>query len=478
MQLLTPAPFSGAAFEPGDPGIAAAGSIAAKYQKNNEVMDLVSRMEKGIATQDECARFADVLRAVSSSQTAFPVRENLDAEVHVLTPVTTPLRNMLPRVPGSGTAAQQRVQSAFGAGLATQTTTSGTTNAVNTIVVANSQGFFVGETVLVNGATSYGPITAVNNSTNVISFASGPSLNSQTNGQTVLKTSLFFPETNTAARIFYGEAGAPVENTTSYVNTSFTYRLLGDMGGVSMFAVASGDSFMNQYETEKRNTLIRALLKEEYSLLHAQSGVTQVPWGDGTTAFAYQGMLAYINANAPAAQLQTSVGALTVNHIQTQLNRIWYQGARRMVILCAGQEANSLTNIMTAAGNYRIIVDTPSSATASARIAKIIHTVSGEEVEIMVHPFLAPGTMVFFGRENGIGQPTVKVSVLPQVRLPDSAFAQDAGAFQGYYAQEIAPSSTDPETLRFKVSTYSVPMFLNSRVFALSTGITASGTVI
>lgn len=447
-------------------------SLIERFRRNEEAADLVQRVERGTFDGDPNEAFAAIMRGITSTTSALPVRENLDGEVHILSPVETPLRNRLPRVPGPGGAsAQWRVQTAFGAGLGTSTTTSGTTNAANTLVVANARGFFVGETILVNSATSYGPITAINYSTNVLSFASGPSLNSQTSGQTVIKTSLFWPENGAATRIFYAETGAPVENTTTYVNKTAAFKLIGDMGSVTMFGMAVGQNFFNQYEVEKRNCLYRAMLKEEYALLHADSSATTAPWGDGVSALAFQGLIPFITANAPSAQLQTSVGALTLDHLQQQLSRIWYQGGRGLYIMMNGSQAEGMTKLLTNSGNYRLIVAQDSSAKAGVRVAAIVHAVSGEEVPIMVHPFLPAGMILYGADRNQMGQPTAEVEALPQVQAPASAFLD--GTFQGFYAQEIAPTASAPEVLAFKVGCYEVPKWKNTQVFATSTGVTA-----
>lgn len=461
-------------FEAGNPAGAftQVPSLLQRFTMDGETQDVIKRLERGDFSNPEEAFAKLINRAVLSTNTAFPVRENLEAEAKVVTPVETPLRNMLPRVPGSGRSAAWKLQSSFGVGLGTTTTTSGTTNATDTLTVVNARGFFAGETILYNSNTH--TISSINYSTNVISVGASPGItsNSQTNGQAVVKNSAFFPEQGAAAQAFYAEDGTPVENTTVYADRSASYKLLGDKGGVTMFAMASGANFMDQYAKEKENTLFRTFLKEEFSLLHGESAATNAPWGDGTTALAYQGLLPFITANSPGANVQTSVGALTARHIDQQLSRVYNQGGRGMYIMASSFELESLSRIATASGNYRLVISGDlANASIGVKIGKFVHAASGEEVPIYRSQFMPVGTMLFGSLKNAIGQPNAEVSVLPQTSAPDSAFLD---GIQGYYAQEIAPDNATPEVLRFKVSVYSVPMWKDATKFALSRGITAA----
>lgn len=410
-----------------------------------------------------------IQRGITSTTSNFPVRENLDAEIHVLTPVKTPLRNMLPRVVGAGTASQYRIQTSFGTSLGTQTTTTGTTNSANKLTVANTNGFFAGETILYASTTH--TITAIDSAT-VLSVAASPGIlsNSQTNGQTVVKNSNFFPEAGTAQRMFYAEAGAPVEATTVYSNGSAAYKLIGTMGSVTGFAAAAGDSFMNQYNAEKKATIMRALLMEEYAFLHGNTSSTAAPWGDGTNNLAFQGLIPFIQGNAPAAQVQTSVGTLTVDHLQSQLTRIFYQGGTELFIMLNGTQAQKLGDLATTSGNYRLII-TQNEASIGAKVAYLVHAVSGESVPIYVNPFMPQGWIVFGAMKNDQLQPTCDVSALPQV-INGGLSGTESAPYSGWYAQDIAPTTTATDVFYFKVSSYEVPRWKNARVFGLSTGVT------
>lgn len=453
-------------------------SLIQRHLDAVEALGMSEQIERGDYGADAEAAIAKIIqqinRGITSGMTAFPVRENLQAEAVVLTPVRTPLRNRLPRVPGAGLAAKWKQLTSFGAGLGTMTTTTGTTNTADTIKVVNARGFFVGETVNYQGTTPFtAVITAINFTTNVLSFAASTiGLNAQEDAKAVVKTSFFFPESGVPTRMFYTESGAPVVSTEVYADKTASYKLLGDMGNITLFSMAAGANFQNQYATAKQNCLMRVMLKEEYALLHGDSSATNEPWGDGSTAMAYQGLIPFVKANAPASQLQTSVGALTLTHPQTQLTRLWYNGAEGMWIMLNGQEAESLTKLATASGNYRVIITNDGAIKLGGRVGFLVHAVSGEEVPIFVHPFMPVGMILFGADRNQKGNASAIVDVLPQVMdQPETTFNDN---IQGYYAQDIAPTAAAPEVLTFKIGLYSVPKWENANVFALSTGVTSA----
>lgn len=449
-------------------------SLIQRYVDSSEFIQTQAQILRGEIAPDEAIIKMQRLieRGVTSSMTAFPVRENLDAEVVVLSPVDTPLRNMLPRVPGSGLAAKWKQQTAFGASLGTLTKTSGALNAANTLTVDNTRGFFVGEDFLYLGTTFR--ITAINHGTNVISVAAGIGLNSQLDDQAVLKVGFFWPEQGTAGRIFYKEDGAPESNTEVYADKTASYKLLGDMGSITMFAMAGGANFQAQYPIAKRNCLMRALLKEEYAILHGDDTVVAAPWGDGATALAFKGMVPSIQATAPADHLQTSVGALTVEHLQTQLARLWVKGGRRRYIVLNPQEALSLAKIAVTTGNYRAILTvSEDGSTLGVRVTGIQAAVGGELVPIYVHPFMPQGMILFGSLMNSWGQPGAEMDVLPQA-LGDTPQAAFTDGIQGFYAQDIAPTAAAPEVLNFKVAIYELYKHKNGQIFALSTGVTSA----
>lgn len=344
-------------------------------------------------------------RGITSGMTAFPTRENLEAEAKILVPIETPVRNMLPRVPGAGTASQWRQLTSLGGGWG---------------------------------------------------------------------NSLDQPGGGSATRMFFGEAGAPAEHTSVYAAKSMGYKLLGTYGSVTGFAMASGRNFQNQLATEKTNAVLNLMLNEEYALLSGDSSSTAAPWGDGSTAYAFDGLVTLIATGngTPSGQVQTSVGALTTAHIDAQLRRLYNQGARDQYIIMNGQEILSLINLAQASGS---IIRVSAAAgdpkgVLGYHITGYMHPITGEIVPIMASRFLAAGTIIFGAKRLPDGSNAAEVEVLPQVELP--ALAPN-DPIQGYTAQELAPSLAAPQVYPFIVSVYEVLKVKSALHFAKSTGVTA-----
>lgn len=164
------------------------GGVFQRGQFSPATTEFLGRLERGEITGDYSAitqqlaqSMAEFQRSITSSQTAFPVRENLEAEAKQLVPRDTPLRNRLPRVPGAGSASAWRQATSLGGGWDTQTNG-------------------LGDTVDQPGSTS-------------------------------------------KIRAFFAESGAPADHSTVYASISKSYKLLGTYGGVTGFAGAVGANF-------------------------------------------------------------------------------------------------------------------------------------------------------------------------------------------------------------------------------------------
>jgi hypothetical protein len=90
----------------------AAGAYEEFQQMPRETQQLTQEIARGEfqgdvneALKQLAQQLVSVQRGVTSGMTAFPVRENLEAPARNLVPEETPIRNMLPRVPGAGLAA-------------------------------------------------------------------------------------------------------------------------------------------------------------------------------------------------------------------------------------------------------------------------------------------------------------------------------------------------------------------------------------
>ena len=276
-----------------------------------------------------------------------------------------------------------------------------------------------------------------------------------------------------AAQVFFAENGAPAELTTVYAAKSASFKLLGQRGSVTGFAQATGRNFQNQYDRERLNAIMNTLLNEENALINGSATSTAAPWGDGTTALGFNGMVNLVTTanGTPSGQVQTSVGALTFAHIDAQLISIWKRGGSSCYILCNAQEALSIKNIALASGSiHRVVMDKGNLTLAGAHVTGYVHPITGEIVGIVVSRFVPAGTMIFGAQRNAIGQATLEVGVLPQVQLPQLAPNQ---MIQGYTAQEIAPGWDTPQVFGFLVSVYEVLKMHDATVYAKSTGLTA-----
>jgi hypothetical protein len=353
--------------------------------------------------------FGDVIRAITSSTSNLPVRENLEAPAIVLVPQDTPFRNMLPRVSGSGLASAWRQVTSLGGGWG---------------------------------------------------------------------TSLDQPGGSTAKRVFYAETGAPAEFTTEYASKTASYKLIGAYGSVTNFAAAAGASYGNLKASERNNCLANTFLNEENALINGDATSTAAPWGDGTNALAFNGILNLVTTTngTPSAHISSSVGAFTLDHFNAQLTKPWKQGARNLWTLMNSQEIMSLQAALRHEGEpYRLNVTDQANAVMGFRVAEYVHPISGERVKIIVSRFLAAGTILYGGMTSPDGTHTLDIEVLPQASLPPDVQRPEGThqAIQGYTVTELAASLTSPDVQPFMINVYEVLRCKNALMFAKSTGVTA-----
>jgi hypothetical protein len=338
------------------------------------------------------ASMAEFQRAITSSTSAFPVRENLEAEAKVLVPLDTPVRNLLPRTVGSGKASAWKQVTSLG---------------------------------------------------------------------------------GTSTRAFFAESGAPADHATSYADKTATYKLLGTFGSVTGFAMAAGANFQNQLATEKANALKNLMLNEENALINGDSTSTAAPWGDGTNALAFDGLVSLIaTANGtPSNQVQTGVGSLSTTLIDGILGHLYTQGARGVYMILNEQECRSLVHLAEGSGSIiRVMATSDGKAVLGVQVTGYVHPITGEMVDIYPSRYLAAGTMLFGSRQLPDGSPAADVDVLPQVQLPQLAPNE---SIQGYTAQEVPPSQSAPQVYPFIVSVYEVLRMKSALHFAKATGVTA-----
>lgn len=414
-------------------------------------------------------------RAITSTTTAFPVRENLEATAKVLIPLDTPLRNRIPRVPGAGLAAKWKQLLSLGGGYAGATTiTANIVAAATTLTVASAAGFTSGDTILVDtGALQETRIIAAGGISGLVITVTNGFTNAHTSPVAVVKYGVQGGSNQTGAlQAFFSETGAPAQHTSVYADQVQSYKLMGEMGQVSGFAMAAGANFMNQLQTEKTNAILNTMLNEENAILNGDATSNLAPWGDGTNPFAYNGLMNLVTTanGTPADQVQVAVGPLTLTHIDAQLGRLFRQGAQMPWMLMNEQEIRSLAHLAEASGSIMRIMQGPAGATIGVQIAFYSHPITGEKVPIMPSRFMQPGSIIFGCDRLPKGDASLQVDVLPQVMLPTLAPNTN---IQGYVAQEIAPTAAAPQVYPFLVSVFSTLKMKSSLHFCKSTGVSA-----
>ncbi len=417
---------------------------------------------------------AEFQRAITSTNSAFPVRENLEDQAKVLIPLETPMRNRIPRTNGAGLASKWKQLVSLGGGYAgATTTTANILAAATTAVVTSVAGFAPGDTLLIDvaGAQEARVIQSINAGTQTITFTA-PITNAHAFPVPVVKYGINggFEQTG-ALQAFFSELGAPAEHTSVYADQNASYKLMGQIGRVSGFAAAAGANFQNQLQTEKTNGIYNTMLNEENAIINGDATSNLAPWGDGTNPLAYNGLVNLITTanGTPAEQVQVAVGPLTTTHIDSQLGRLFRKGARKQWILANEQEIRSLAHLAEGAGSIIRINQGPSGVTLGTQVAFYVHPITGESVPILPSRFLSPGTMIFGSDQLPKGDPSLDVQVLPQVQLPQ--LAPNANV-QGYVAQEIAPTASAPQVYPFLVSVFSVLRMKSALHFAISRGLT------
>jgi hypothetical protein len=280
------------------------------------------------------------------------------------------------------------------------------------------------------------------------------------------------PGGQSAIRMFYPETGAPVEHTSIYANRMAAFKLMGSLGSISGFAQAAGRNFQDQLATERQNQLSNTMLNEELALIYGDSTSIAAPWGDGSIALAFDGIMTLISTanGTPSENIQVAVGALTTAHIDAQITRIWNNGGRNLWILMNAQEAQSFATLLQKSGSInRLQITDASNATMGFHVGRYLAPVTGEPVELMVDRFMLPGDMIFGCDKLPDGKNSLEVEVLPQV--PVETAPEKPQQIQGYVATDLARTLSQPDMHPFMISVYEVLKMRSARHFAKSTGI-------
>lgn len=237
--------------------------------------------------------------------------------------------------------------------------------------------------------------------------------------------------------------------------------------------MATGANFQPQLSMEKTNSIRNLMLNEEYALISGDSTSVAAPWGDGVNALAFDGILnlTTVANGTPSAQVQAAVGGLTLSHIDSQLSRVANQGGQDQYMVMNQQEILSLVHLAEASGSIiRVQGTTQGDVVLGVSVTGYKHPLTGELVPVYWSRFMPAGTIFFGSRFLPDGSPTLDISVLPQVQLPELAPNEN---IQGYTAQELAPTTAAPQVLPWIVTVYEVPRLKAATCVGKSSGVTS-----
>ncbi|GCE14193.1 hypothetical protein [Tengunoibacter tsumagoiensis] len=100
-------------------------------------------------------------------------------------------------------------------------------------------------------------------------------------------------------------------------------------------------------------------------------------------------------------QPAATTGYLALSDIQNQFLQMFNAArANPEYLFCSPQDAITITNLVTAAGNTRVVVSADSASSqnnliAGYRVTKILNEATGRLVDIVPLPYLAQGTLIF-----------------------------------------------------------------------------------
>ena len=413
-------------------------------------------------------------RAITSATTSLPIRENLEAEAKVLFPTQTPMRNRLKRTPGSGLNSRWKQLLSAGGGFMAATNTTGTNSAAaTTVTITSSAGLAPGDQVAIDTGANF-EIKTVLTVPGTTSFTCSALGFTHTAGAAVIKYLVQGGSSQGVLQAFFAETGSPADHTSIYAEVLASFKLMGVKGSVTGFAMAAGANFQNQYATERNNSLLTLMLNEENAIINGDATAIGFPWGDGSTALAFNGLVNLVTTanGTPSAQVQTAVGALTTAHIDAQLNRLYLQGAQGIYLIVNPQEGTSLTHLAQASSSINQIMLDPTNGQSilGMSVGWYMHPTTGEKCEIIVSRFLSPGTIIFGCNSLPDGSPALDMDVLPQVELPQLAPDQQV---MGYTLQEVAPAIAAPQVYPWICTVYEVLRMKSALHFAISKGLTA-----
>ena len=163
------------------------------------------------------------------------------------------------------------------------------------------------------------------------------------------------------------------------------------------------------------NATMTSLTTTGTALSSVAANTAMVRPSTGSTPLTFQGVQALIYANAGnisninsgtgalkalVSQPAATNGYLALSDIQTMfLNQFTASRANPEYLFCSPQDSITITNLVTAAGNTRVVVSADNAAeqnklVAGYRVAKILNEVTGRLVDVVSLPYLAQGTLI------------------------------------------------------------------------------------
>jgi hypothetical protein len=180
-----------------------------------------------------------------------------------------------------------------------------------------------------------------------------------------------------------------------------------------------GASNLNQpslFTVGSFNATMTSLTGSGTALSTVAANTAAVKLSSGSTPLTFQGVQALIYANAGnintivsgtgslkslVMQPAATTGYLALSDIQNVfLNMFTASRANPRYVFCSPQDSITITNLVSAAGNTRVVVsaDNPSqqnNLTAGYRVGRILNEVTNTLCEIVSLPYLAQGTLIF-----------------------------------------------------------------------------------
>ena len=298
-------------------------------------------------------------RAITSTQTAFPVRENLESEAKLLIPVETPYRNMLPRVKGSGTAVNWRQVTSLGGGWGSGFDQGGGGSAIRS--------FFVESGAPADHATVYANKTASYKLLGTYGSVTG----------------------------FAMAAGANFQNQLAVEKTNAIMNLMLN----EEYALISGDS-----------TSVAVPWGDGATAMSFDGIITLVATANGTPA-------AQVQTAVGALTLAHIDGQLRRLYNQGARGQFMLLNGQEILSLVHLAETSGSIIRVTAAASGSGAGQT----VLGVHVTGYMHPITGEVVPIIPSRFVPAGTMIFGSKQLPDGNPTAEVEVLPQVELPELA---------------------------------------------------------